>query len=176
MISISRHYGFGCWPRKPLLNPDHSWLLCAHQSAPHSWNPSMNSGKIHQWLDTERNNDNSTITDNCIGTLQKKKQTTSSTVKDQLYKSLPGLVWQGTSGEHLKKMSWTWTGQWRCWGTSEWGDWPMHSLLHQTEWSPHYRPPVDWRETFHVNQTMSTWPMHFQYIALYLVRLGCGLL
>lgn len=110
-----------------------------------------------------------TITDNCTGTLQKKKQTISSIVKDQLCKSLPGLVWQGTSGEHLKKMSWTWTWQWRCWGTNEWGDWPMHSLLHQTEWSPHYLPPVDWTETFHMNQTMSTWSIHFQYITLYIL-------
>lgn len=60
---------------------------------------------MHTHLTPLNNNDNSTITDNCVGTLQKKKQTTSSIVKDQLCKSLPGLVWQGTSGEHLKKMS-----------------------------------------------------------------------
>lgn len=88
-----------------------------------------------------------TITDNCTGTLQKKKQTISSIVKDQLCKSLPGLVWQGTSESTWRKCPELEHDSGDV-STNEWGDWPMHSLLHQTEWSPHYLPPVDWTGHF----------------------------
>lgn len=47
---------------------------------------------------------NLTIINDCIGILGKRNKT-FSVMEDELCISLPGLLWQGTSGEHLKKMS-----------------------------------------------------------------------